>query len=60
MALSIAVVLLDDLSAYPRAVPEQAAQRGWGVSFSGDIQTPPGHGPVHPALGDPALAGGMD
>ncbi|GAB0180435.1 mitochondrial enolase superfamily member 1 [Grus japonensis] len=26
----------------------------------GDIQTPPGHDPVQPALGDPALAGGLD
>ena len=36
----------------------QAAQGGCGVSFSGDIQDPPGQGPVQPALGDPALAGG--
>jgi len=28
------------------------------VSFSGDIQDLPGQGPVQPALGDPALAGG--
>jgi len=27
------------------------------VSFSGDIQDPPGQGPVQPALGDPASAG---
>jgi len=38
------------------AKPRTAAQRGCGVSFSGDTQTPPGLGPVHPALGEPALA----
>ena len=37
---------------------EQAAQGGCGVSFSGDIQAPPGQGPVQSALGDPALEGG--
>jgi len=37
---------------------EQVAQRGCGVSFSGDIQYPPGRGPVQPALGDPASEGG--
>jgi len=37
---------------------EQAAQGGCGVSFSGDIQDPPGRSPVQPALGDPASAGG--
>ncbi|PKU44304.1 hypothetical protein llap_5391 [Limosa lapponica baueri] len=37
---------------------EEAAQGGGGISFSGDIQTPPGHVPVQPALGGPALAGG--
>jgi len=36
----------------------QAAQGGCGVSFSGDIQDPPGQGLVQPALGDPASAGG--
>jgi len=36
----------------------QAAQRGCGVSFSGDIQDPPGCGAVQPALGDPASPGG--
>jgi len=39
---------------------EQAAQRGCGVSFSGDIQNPPGRGPVQPVLGDPALAVRLD
>ena len=39
---------------------EQAAQGGCGVSFSGDIQDPPGQGPLQPAVGDPALAGGLD
>ena len=41
---------------------EQAAQGGCGFSFSGDIQDPPGQGPVQPAVGDPALpgAGGPD
>jgi len=38
----------------------QAARGGCGVSFSGDIQDPPGCGPVQPALGDPASAGGLD
>jgi len=36
----------------------QAAQRGCGVSFSGDIPTPAGRRAVQPALGDPAWAGG--
>ena len=38
----------------------QAAQGGCGVSFSGDIPDLAGHGPVQPALGDPALAGRLD
>ena len=37
---------------------EQAAQGDCGVSFSGDVQDPPGRGAVQPALGDPASAGG--
>ena len=36
----------------------QAAQGGCGVSFSGDTQDLAGQGPVQPALGDPASAGG--
>jgi len=39
---------------------EQAAQGGYGVFFSGDIQDPPGQGPVQPAVGDPVSAGGLD
>jgi len=39
---------------------EQAAQRGHGFSFSGDIQDPPGQGRVQPAVGDPASAGRLD
>jgi len=39
---------------------EQGAQGGCGVSFSGDIQDLPGRGPVHPAVGDPSSAGGLD
>ena len=39
---------------------EQAAQGGCGVCFSGDIQDPPGRGPVQPAVGDPASAGGLN
>ena len=42
------------------AALEQAAQGGCGVSFSGDTQDQPGQGPVQPALGDPASAGGLD
>jgi len=39
---------------------EQAAQGGCGVSLSGDIQDPPGQGPLQPAVGVPASAGGLD
>ena len=38
----------------------QAAQGDCGVSFSGDIQDPPGQRPLHPTVGDPASAGGLD
>ena len=30
---------------------EQAAQRAYGFSFSGDVQNTPGHFPVQPAVG---------
>jgi len=39
---------------------EQAARGGCGFSFSGDIQDPPGQGPLRTAVGDPASAGGLD
>jgi len=39
---------------------EHVAQTGCGVSFSGDIQDPPGQGSVQPTVGDPASAGGLD
>jgi len=39
---------------------EQAAQGGCGFSLSGDIQDPPGQGPVQPDLRDPASSGGLD
>jgi len=39
-------------------IQEQVAQRCCGFSFFGDMETPPGRGPVQPAVGDPALAGG--
>jgi len=38
---------------------EQAAQGGCGISFSGDIQDPPGQGLVQPAVGDSNLAEGV-
>ena len=36
------------------------AQGGCGVSFSGDIQDPPGQGPLQRTVGNPASAGGLD
>jgi len=38
----------------------QAAQRGCGFSFSGDIQDPPGQGLLQPSVGDPASVGELD
>jgi len=43
-----------------RKALEQVAQGGCGVSFSRDIQDLPGQGPLQPAVGDPASAGGLD
>jgi len=37
---------------------EEVAQGGCGFSFSGDLRDPPGQGPLQPAVGDPASAGG--
>jgi len=39
---------------------EQVAQRGCGFPLSGDIQDPPGQGPMQPAVRDPASSGGLD
>ena len=39
---------------------EQVTQGGCGVSFSRDVQDPPGQGPVQPVVGNPALARGLD
>jgi len=41
---------------------EESAQGVCEVSFSGDIQDPPGRSPMEPAAGDPASAGevGLD
>jgi len=35
-------------------------REGCEFSFSGDIQTPPGRGPVQPAVGDPPSGGELD
>jgi len=50
----------EDLHSEGDGALEQTAQGGGAVSFSGDIQDPPGQGPVQPAVGDPASAGGLD
>lgn len=39
---------------------EQAVQEGHVISLSGNIQNPPEHVPVFPALGDLALAERLD
>jgi len=44
---------------WPR-LPREGTQGGGGVSFSGDIQDPPGQDPVQPAVGAPASAAGLD
>jgi len=56
--LTIQGVLLMSLSAEGWRAP--AVGDIYGVSFSGDIQNPPGQGPVQPASGDPASAEGLD
>lgn len=43
----------------PQQRLEQAAQRRCGLSFSG-TQNVPGHDPIQPALGEPALPEGLD
>jgi len=45
---------------HPPQPPWVAAQGSCGVSFSGDIQDPPGRSPVQPAVGGLASAGGLD
>lgn len=42
-----------------RAV-EQVTLRGYGISFSGNIQNPPGCHPAQCAPGDPAWQGELD
>jgi len=41
-------------------IPFSAAQGGFGVFFSGDIEDPSGQGPLQPVLGDLPSAGGLD
>jgi len=56
----ISMFQLDGLWEKSKTSRFSAAQGGCGVSFSGDIQDPPGQGPLQPTVGDPALAGGLD
>ena len=58
--VSLSLLLIINFPSEGDGALEQAAQGGYGVSFSGDIQDPPGQGPVQPAVGDPASAGGLD
>ena len=67
VSLFYAPLHLDKISIEEELLPSegdgalaQAAQGGCGVFFSGDIQDLPGQGPVQPAVGDPASAGGLD
>jgi len=56
--MKFVVLSLSTVSCCRRAL-EQAAQGGCGVS-SGDIQDPPGQGPLQPTVSNPASAGGLD
>jgi len=50
----------DQIDTHSHSQCNAPAQRGCGFSLSGDIQDPPGQGPLQPAVGDPASAGGLD
>jgi len=43
-----------------KGVPSQVLNDGREITLSGDIQDLPGRGPVQPAVGDSASAGGLD
>ena len=45
---------------FPLRVTEHWNRLPRGAVESGDIQDPPGQGPLWPAVGDPASAGGLD
>jgi len=44
----------------PGTFPRAGESRNQNISFSGDIQDPPGQDPVQPTVGDPASAGRLD
>lgn len=51
---------IDSLESITVRVTEHWNRTPSGVSFSGDTQNPPGHSPVQPTLGEPALAAELD